>query len=174
MLQNAKVTAFTVSELLRENQQGGRGGPGGKSPLPHPDQDKRLGKVSEYIKILTFAGDSDEFQKKLTQTIVDKNYEKMLRNRAKLDRTKKLSYLFLRHFLLLVPKLYFWKGDSVLRFAFMQVMENIVYIDTAGNVIQISGIYLISAQHFSFFLMQIEKFNSKMLILASFCYPFNA
>ena len=53
-------------------------------------------------------------------------------------------------------------------------MENIVYIDTAGNVIQISGIYLISAQHFSFFLIQIGKFNSKMLILASFCYPFNA
>ena len=28
MLQNARVTAFTVSELLRENQQGG----GGKIP----------------------------------------------------------------------------------------------------------------------------------------------
>ena len=26
MLQNARVTAFTVSELLRKNQQGGRGG----------------------------------------------------------------------------------------------------------------------------------------------------
>ena len=32
MLQNAKVTAFTVPELLRENQQGG----GGKTtPQPH-------------------------------------------------------------------------------------------------------------------------------------------
>ena len=28
MLQNAKVTAFTVSELLRENQHGGGGGGG--------------------------------------------------------------------------------------------------------------------------------------------------
>ena len=53
-------------------------------------------------------------------------------------------------------------------------MENIVHIDTASNVIQISGIYLISAQYFSFFLMQIEKFNTKILILASFCYPFKA
>ena len=31
MLQNAKVAAFTVSELLRENQQGGRG-----KITPHP------------------------------------------------------------------------------------------------------------------------------------------
>ena len=30
MLQNAMVTAFTVSELLRENQQAGREGSGGK------------------------------------------------------------------------------------------------------------------------------------------------
>ena len=35
MLQNARVTAFTVSELLRENQQ--RRGAGGKLPQPlHP------------------------------------------------------------------------------------------------------------------------------------------
>ena len=33
MLQNTKVTAFTISELLRENQQGGRGG-GGKITPP--------------------------------------------------------------------------------------------------------------------------------------------
>ena len=32
MLQNAKVTAFTVFELLRENQLGGRG----ITPHPHP------------------------------------------------------------------------------------------------------------------------------------------
>ena len=32
MLQNAKVTAFTVSELLRENQHGGGGG--GKITFP--------------------------------------------------------------------------------------------------------------------------------------------
>ena len=43
-------------------------------------------------------------------------------------------------------------------------MEVIVHIDTASNVIQISGIYLISAWYFSGFLMQIEKFNSKMLV----------
>ena len=29
MLQNTRITAFTVSELLRENQQGGGGGGGG-------------------------------------------------------------------------------------------------------------------------------------------------
>ena len=32
MLQNARVTAFTVSELLRENQQGGKEGGGGGEP----------------------------------------------------------------------------------------------------------------------------------------------
>ena len=53
-------------------------------------------------------------------------------------------------------------------------MEIIVHIDTASNVIQISGIYLISARYFSGFLMQIQKFNGQMLILASVCYPFNA
>ena len=40
MLQNVKVVAFTVSELLKENQQererGGRGGGLGKI-IPHPD-----------------------------------------------------------------------------------------------------------------------------------------
>ena len=35
MLQNARVTAFTVTELLRENQQGGGGG---KITLPPPTQ----------------------------------------------------------------------------------------------------------------------------------------
>ena len=33
MLQNARVTAFTISELLRENQQGGEG-----VKLPSPTQ----------------------------------------------------------------------------------------------------------------------------------------
>ena len=37
MLQNARVTAFTVSELLREKQHGWGGGGGGKiPPPPHP------------------------------------------------------------------------------------------------------------------------------------------
>ena len=35
MLQNTRVTAFTVSELLRKNQQGGKKGVGGKI-TPHP------------------------------------------------------------------------------------------------------------------------------------------
>ena len=30
MLQNARVTAFTISKLLRENQHKGRGGGGGE------------------------------------------------------------------------------------------------------------------------------------------------
>ena len=34
MLQNASVTAFTISELLRENQQGGERGVGGGVKLP--------------------------------------------------------------------------------------------------------------------------------------------
>ena len=39
MMQNAKVTAFNVSELLREYQQGERGGGGVKLPNPpHPPQ----------------------------------------------------------------------------------------------------------------------------------------
>ena len=43
MLQNARITAFTVSELLRENQQGEGGGGGGvKITLPAP----RLGLLS--------------------------------------------------------------------------------------------------------------------------------
>ena len=75
MLQNAKVTAFTVSQLLRENQQGGGVV---NYPPSQSDQGKRLGKGSEDIKILTFAGDWDEFQKK-PQTMADKNYKKMLR-----------------------------------------------------------------------------------------------
>ena len=36
MLKNARVTAFTVSELLRENQQAGMGGAGVKSSPPSP------------------------------------------------------------------------------------------------------------------------------------------
>ena len=35
MLQNARVTALTVSELLRENQQAGKGG-NYKNPPPPP------------------------------------------------------------------------------------------------------------------------------------------
>ena len=38
MLQNARVTAFTVSELLRENQQDGGGGRGGGNAHIQPDQ----------------------------------------------------------------------------------------------------------------------------------------
>ena len=34
MLQNTRVTAFTISELLRENQQVGEGGGG---VIVHPD-----------------------------------------------------------------------------------------------------------------------------------------
>ena len=36
ILQDARVTAFTVSELLRENHQEGWGGGGVKLPLPSP------------------------------------------------------------------------------------------------------------------------------------------
>ena len=35
MLQNARVTALTVSELLRENQQAGKGGNYKITPPPH-------------------------------------------------------------------------------------------------------------------------------------------
>ena len=53
-------------------------------------------------------------------------------------------------------------------------MEIIMHIDTASNIIQISGIYLISARYFSVFLMQIENFDSQMLIRAGFCHSSNA
>ena len=44
MLQNARVTAFTVSELLRENQQGWGGGGGEGEVTPHTHtQIPRLG-----------------------------------------------------------------------------------------------------------------------------------
>ena len=42
-LQNARVTAFTVSELLRENQQGGWGG----VQLPHPPPRLGLNEASD-------------------------------------------------------------------------------------------------------------------------------
>ena len=42
MLHNARVTAFIVSELLRENQRGRRGG-GGK--ITHPTQNRVKFKV---------------------------------------------------------------------------------------------------------------------------------
>ena len=41
MLQNARVTAFTISELLRENQQGGKGGE--RIPPPPAPPPPRLG-----------------------------------------------------------------------------------------------------------------------------------
>ena len=43
MLQNARVTAFTVSELLRENQEGGVGVAPLPSPFsPHPPSKVRI------------------------------------------------------------------------------------------------------------------------------------
>ena len=40
MLQNARATAFTVSELLKKNQQAGGGRAGGKiTPFPFRNQD---------------------------------------------------------------------------------------------------------------------------------------
>ena len=43
MLQNARVTAFTVSKLLRENQQGGGGG--GDKITPHPPTQIRVKQI---------------------------------------------------------------------------------------------------------------------------------
>ena len=40
MLQNTRVTAFTVPELLKENHQGGWGVGGGRVKLPPPTQIK--------------------------------------------------------------------------------------------------------------------------------------
>ena len=54
MLQNASVTAFTVSELLRKNQQG-RGG-GGITP-PHPTR-IRLKIVHGLMKVKTEIGNT--------------------------------------------------------------------------------------------------------------------
>ena len=55
MLQNARVTAFTVSELLRENQQGWGGGGGWSYPShTHPDSQIRVKKT---MKISLFNHD---------------------------------------------------------------------------------------------------------------------
>ena len=54
MLQNSRVTAFTVSELLRENQQdGGRGG-GVKLPLPPQPPPPRLGLKALFVHKIVF------------------------------------------------------------------------------------------------------------------------
>ena len=45
MLQNARATAFTVSELLRENQQG----KGGELPPPAPSS-PRLGLKNNFMQ----------------------------------------------------------------------------------------------------------------------------
>ena len=44
MLQNAKIAAFTVSELLRENQQGGEG----KITPRQPRLGLKVGKMTKY------------------------------------------------------------------------------------------------------------------------------
>ena len=56
MLQNSRVIAFTVSELLRENQQdGGRGGWGGvKLSLPPPPPPPRLGLKALFVHKIVF------------------------------------------------------------------------------------------------------------------------
>ena len=54
MLQNSRVIAFTVSELLRENQQdGGRGG-GVKLSLPPPPPPPRLGLKALFVHKIVF------------------------------------------------------------------------------------------------------------------------
>ena len=50
----------------------------------------------------------------IAPTAGDSISETMVRNQAKLDRTRKLWYLFLRDFWPPVPKLCFLKGDLVL------------------------------------------------------------
>ena len=60
MLQNAKVTPLNVSELLRENQQGGA------KITTHPTSTKVWIKEREYIEILKILGlinYIEEFQK---------------------------------------------------------------------------------------------------------------
>ena len=52
MLQNAKGTAFTVSNLLRENQWGGGGG-GGKITPPPPLR-LRLNSMRKYYGFFSF------------------------------------------------------------------------------------------------------------------------
>ena len=56
MLQNARVTAFTVSELLRENQQGWGGGGGGGSYPSHTHPDSQI-RVKKTMKISLFNHD---------------------------------------------------------------------------------------------------------------------
>ena len=54
MLRNSRVTAFTVFELLKENQlevMGGRGGGGGEVILPIPRHTHRLGLILIILEV---------------------------------------------------------------------------------------------------------------------------
>ena len=54
MLRNSRVTAFTVFELLKENQlevMGGGGGGGGEVILPIPRHTQRLGLILIILEI---------------------------------------------------------------------------------------------------------------------------
>ena len=66
MLQNARVVPSTVSELLRENQQGGKG-----KITPHPDRvniiekyspDHFIFTLSKFSKQLDRKGNSDQIR----------------------------------------------------------------------------------------------------------------
>ena len=63
MLRNARVTAFTVSELLRENQQGGEGG-GGKI-TPH-----RLGLTEKKDLVKRKYGNNENTLKRYTEAAI--------------------------------------------------------------------------------------------------------
>ena len=52
MLQNSRVTAFTVSDLLRENQQDG--GEGGVKLPPPPPPPPRLGLKALFVHKIVF------------------------------------------------------------------------------------------------------------------------
>ena len=54
MLQNSRVIAFTVSELLRENQQDGGRGAGVKLSLPPPPPPPRLGLKALFVHKIVF------------------------------------------------------------------------------------------------------------------------
>ena len=68
MLQNARVTAFTVFELLRESQLGEGGG--GKSPPPPTEI--RVKKFGKYFSVIRF-GNTPKIEK-LTSTRFPKNH----------------------------------------------------------------------------------------------------
>ena len=79
------------------------------------------------VKKLKFEGDWGlgrvKTENLFSQTILGKIFWTKKRNSVKLDRLRKVWYLFLRGFELLLPKFIFWKGDWALGYESTQIWD---------------------------------------------------